>query len=160
MEQCCNNSQGHRVIQTERDIAKINEHAKNGFLPVCVRITPDVKCCPLYCLLQHKITNEYVVIKDNEPFPSMPNFNETYKTVIEWTTYYPIKYKIPFAAYLAPPDLAIGEQVLLEDVIEDYLGVDRETGVTQRVRSCRARWNGREFLIDYQPEAFGAQYIG
>jgi len=154
------NPNAYRVIKTERDIDKINDHAKNGFLPVCVRIEPLIKCCPRFMLLQDLQTKEFVVIKDNEPLPSIPDFNERYKVVINWREFYPIKFTIPFAAYLAPPDLAIGEQVFLEDVITDHIGMDWDAGVVQRVKSCEAIWNGKEFLVKYRPDLYGAMLMG
>ena len=45
-----------------------------------------------------------------------------FKEIIPFTNYYPYYQEVPIAAYLIPPDLENGSEVLVEDPIEDYVG--------------------------------------
>lgn len=68
-----------------------------------------------------------------------------YECVLDFHFYYPHRFESPFAAYLIPKDIAVGERVLIEDVIEDYVGGRWSQGDTFRLNKCEAIWNGKEF---------------
>ncbi len=69
--------------------------------------------------------------------------------VIPWTSYYPYHFESPFAAYLIPKDIAVGERVFIEDLIEDFLGGSHHS--SWRLESCEAIWNGSELEIEIPP---------
>lgn len=64
----------------------------------------------------------------------------------------------PFAAYLVPPDLEVGERVYLEDLIENFIGSTHH-GST-RLDGAEAIWTGHDFDIQYDEETDVAHYIG
>jgi hypothetical protein len=67
-------------------------------------------------------------------------------------TIYPkgeLKTNLPFACYLLPLNLKIGEIVLIEEVIEELVGGYWNQGDVLRYESCLAIWNGKSFEYDY-----------
>lgn len=74
--------------------------------------------------------------------------------------YYPYNFPNPFAAYLVPPDIAVGEQVWLEDLIEDVVAVWGNQGYRPRLDAAAAVWNGTEFEISFDPERDADHWIG
>ena len=60
--------------------------------------------------------------------------------------YYPYEFSSPFAAYLVPPDIEVGEKVVLEDLIEDHIGRIHQSDV-YRVQNTEAEWDGKKFVI-------------
>jgi hypothetical protein len=83
-----------------------------------------------------------------------------YETVIGWTDYYPYNFESPFAAYLIPTDIQIGEKVMLEDLIEDVVGARWNQGDTFRMPSCAAIWTGQDFTLVYEPIGNRETFIG
>lgn len=62
------------------------------------------------------------------------------------------EYEIPFAAYLIPKDLEIGEHVFLDDIIEDYIGSEWNQGDKYRLDFGDAIWTGEKFeIIENEP---------
>jgi hypothetical protein len=143
-----NNPQGLRVIKTARDEDSINKAALNGFMPLLKKVEPSKKIRSKYCVIQNKTTGEIEVIGDYR----MDYRSNEHKTVIDWTTYYPYSFPSPFAAYLIPGDITIGERVFIEDLIEDYIGESWNQGDTYRLEGCEAIWTGSGFKIQYKPE--------
>lgn len=58
------------------------------------------------------------------------------------------KHTSPFAAYLIPDDIQVGERVFVEDVIEDYVASSWSQGDTGRLTSCLATWDGEKLILD------------
>ena len=61
-----------------------------------------------------------------------------------------IRQESPYAAYLVPANLFIGQKVFLEDLIEDYPGITRKNNygsVTDRATFGFAIWNGKDLEI-------------
>lgn len=54
----------------------------------------------------------------------------------------------PFAAYLIPDDIQVGESVFVEDVIEDYVASSWSQGDTGRLTSCLATWDGEKLVLE------------
>jgi hypothetical protein len=148
-----------RVIKTARDREEINEAAKNGFKPLIKQIipSPDIRC--KYCVYQNKKTGEIEIMGDYRMGFS-PNDNEDFEIVIDWTFYYPYTFKSPFAAYLIPEDIAIGETVFVEDLIEDIVGATWNQGDSYRLESCEAVWNGVDLVIAYNSRTDRSSFIG
>lgn len=71
--------------------------------------------------------------------------------IIPWSFHRDIP-KSPFAAYLIPQGLKVGEHVLLEDLIEDLVGGSWNQGDAWRLQSCEAVWNGADFEHQFDPK--------
>lgn len=137
-----------RIIKTARKEKKINKAAKNGFWPLIKKVIKSPKIKTKYCVTQDKKTGEIRVHEDYRDFIEFGDSelaNE--KVIIDWTYYYPYHFKSPFAAYLVPKDIKVGEHVILEDLIEDFVGSKWNQGDTFRLHSCEAIWNGTDFEI-------------
>jgi hypothetical protein len=152
-----NNSSGLRVIKTARDRDSINRAAKKGLRPLIRKVEPSAEIRSKYSVIQNKITGEIEIIGD---YRMGSGDNEKFETVIEWTYHYPHTFKSPFAAYLIPKDIKIGERVFIEDLIEDFVGASWNQGDTYRLESCEAIWNGSELEIQYDPSANRSDFIG
>ena len=157
-----------RVIKTARNKESINEAVKNGYLPLIKKIKPSKKIRSKYSVIQNKKTGEICVSGDfrRARFRTL-NLNndiEVDKTdeivIIDWTYYYPYNFESPFAAYLIPKDIKIGEFVFIEDLIEDYIGARWNQGDTYRLESCEAIWNGRDLKIQYDSKANSSVWVG
>jgi hypothetical protein len=133
-----------RVIKTARTEASINTAAEKGFMPLIkvVNASEDIKS--KFAVLQNKTTGKIEVSGDYR-FAH----KEGYEMVIDFTWYYPHKFESPFAAYLIPKDIMIGEKVFIEDLIEDLVGMCWNQGNVFRLDSANAIWNGKDFDIEY-----------
>lgn len=135
-----------RTIKTARSIARMNKAAAEGFRPLVLPVEPDYGLTIEFTVLQNRKTG--VVSLDNGP----PHNGK----VIEFSadeahvysgSYYPYHRRLPFAAYLLPADLALGEQVMLDDVIEDKIS-GTYNGHPYRLNQCKALWDGEQFILD------------
>ena len=153
------NLQGLRVIKTARDEFSINEAVKSGFKPLIKKVVPSDKICSKYAVIQNRKTGEVHVISDYRS-NLYSDHNSDFETVIDWTFYYPYRFNSPFAAYLIPSDIIIGERVFIEDLIEDYIGASWGQGDTYRLDSCEAIWNGEELIVQYDPRTNRSDFIG
>lgn len=153
------NSQGLRVINTARDQESINKAAKSGLKPLIKKVEHSEKIRSKYSVVQNKKTGEIEIVGDYRGgFPF--NDGDQFVTVIDWTFYYPHNFKSPFAAYLIPNDIIVGERVYVEDLIEDYIGASWNQGDTYRLESCEAIWNGTDLEIQYDPRANRSDFVG
>ncbi|KAF0128496.1 MAG: hypothetical protein FD155_3238 [Bacteroidetes bacterium] len=153
------NSNELRVIKTARDKDSINKAAKNGYRPLIKKIEPSDKIRSKYSVIQNKKTGEIEIIGDYRMGFTMDK-ESLFETVIDWTYYYPHTFNSPFAAYLIPKDIKIGERVFIEDLIEDYIGASWNQGDTYRLESCEAVWNGTDLEIQYDPRTNRSDFIG
>lgn len=152
-----------RVIKTARDKESINRAAKSGLKPLVKKVEPSDKIRSKYSLVQNKKTGEIQISGDYRSDYRrglLSGDNNDFETVIDWTFYYPYSFKSPFAAYLIPKDIKIGERVFIEDLIEDYIGASWNQGDTYRLESCEAIWNGTDLEIQYDPSAKRIDFIG
>lgn len=152
-------TQNLRVIKTARDKDLINNAAKNGFKPLVKRIEPSDEIRSKYAVIQNKKTGEIEIISDYRVDLDVDE-NGKFEKVIDWTYYYPHNFKSPFAAYLIPKDIKVGERVFIEDLIQDYIGASWNQGDTYRLESCEAIWNGKDLDIQYDPRANCSGFIG
>ncbi len=74
--------------------------------------------------------------------------------MIGWSDFYPHVTDEPFAAYLIPPDLEVGERVYVEDLIEDFVGARWNQGDVYRLSEAEAIWTGTDLQIDYEDGQF------
>jgi hypothetical protein len=149
-----NNINGLRVIKTARDEESINEAARNGFFPLVKKVIPSPEIRSKYSVLQNRKTGEIKVIGDYRAISPFPDENEKeFEQVIGWTFYYPYSFESPYAAYLIPRDIKIGERVFIEELIEDYIGSSWNQGDCFREWSCEAIWTGSDLEIQYDASA-------
>ena len=153
------NPQRLRVIKTARDMKSINKAAKSGLKPLLKKLRPSNKIRSKYSVIQNKITGE-IEINGDFRYDFDTDDNGEFVTVIDWTFYYPHNFKSPFAAYLIPKNILVGERVYIEDLIEDYIGASWNQGDTYRLESCEAIWNGKDLEIQYDPEVNRSDFIG
>jgi hypothetical protein len=134
------------VIKTVRDLNGINEGIKNGFKPLIKKLEQSHLIVKQYCIIQNKITGEVIKLSN---IRTLSRINKSeYDILIDWTGYYPYHFESPFAAYLIPSDLEVGQRVLLEDLIEDLVGASWQAS-SSRLEKSEAIWNGKDFEIDY-----------
>ncbi len=139
------------VIKTARCEDSINEAALAGYKLIIKKVEPSSRIRSKYSVVQHIKTGQIIVLGDFRvrlDYDDDPNF----KTIIDWTFYYPYNFESPFAAYLIPPDLKKGERVFVEDLIEDIVDTIWNQGDAYRLDCCEAIWNGNELLIQNEPE--------
>lgn len=149
------NKHGLRVIRTARNVEEINQAAAMGLFPLVKPVLPSDRIAAKYCVDQDVKTGRIEVSSDFRK--GAPRGD--YVRVIDYTFYYPYQFESPFAAYLVPPDLEVGERVFLEDLIEDLVGASSNQGNASRLQGCVAIWNGKEFEIQYDPEADVIHFI-
>ena len=135
-----------RVIKTARSEKAINEAADAGFYPLVKKLEPSPEIRSKFAIFQDKQTGRIQVSGDMRFYP-VDIQDGHYQCVVDFTFYYPNQFESPFAAYLIPKDIAVGEMVILEDLIDDYVGGRWSQGDTWRLKSCEAIWNGKEFEV-------------
>ena len=143
-----------RVIKTARSERKINEAARNGYKPLIKKVEASPEIRSKFAIWQNQKTGE---IKLSGDFRHGYSSTDDMVQVIDWTFYYPKLFKNPFAAYLLPLDITVGERVFLEDLIEDIVGGSWNQGDTYRLESAEAIWTGNDFEIQATEE--DAQYL-
>ncbi|MCO6485930.1 MAG: hypothetical protein J5I41_09185 [Saprospiraceae bacterium] len=146
------------VIRTARTEEAIGAAIEEGFWPLVKPVKPTAGIRSKYCVYQHKTTGRVQVVGDFRVEQWMDK--ATWQCVIPWTTYYPYTFPSPFAAYLIPPGLPVGEWVWLEDLIEDLPDTSWNQGDTTRLAAAEAIWNGTDFDILYDPESEKRHIIG
>lgn len=153
------NRKNLRVIRTARSLFKINLAAKFGYFPLVKAVEASEKIKSKYAIVQHQKTGIIHVIGDYRSRMAS-QINSEYKIVVDWTYYYPYRFKSPFAAYLIPKNIKVGELVFVKDLIEDYIGFEWNQGNTQRLRSAEAKWDGTDLIIHYDPKRLVTRAIG
>lgn len=133
-----------RTIKTLRTKEEIEDAVKAGHKVLKQEVKPseDIHVTDLH--IKDKKTGE-IEIKPYSYY-AIPLDNDRYE-VIKEVTYYPYNFPSKVAAYLLPDDLAIGERVILEDLIEDIVGTIHSLN-TYRLNSTEAIWNGEKFVVD------------
>jgi hypothetical protein len=130
-----------RRIATARTNEEISDAVCRGLHALVLPIVPNPELRTKFMVMQHRETGQVMSVGDYRGAPR----SSDWEVVIPWTFRYPYSWPLPYAAYLIPPDLAVGEEVFLEDLIEDVVGLTWNQGDTYRLESCRARWNGSGF---------------
>ncbi|QXV66101.1 hypothetical protein INP83_03120 [Mucilaginibacter sp. 21P] len=145
-----------RIITTARGIEAINEAVQNGYQPLIKPVMPLPEIKAKFAILRDTETGQYEVAND---FRALGYSATTKEIVLDFTSYYPYHFENPFAAYLIPNDVQIGERVYLIDLIEDVIGVRWNQGDTYRVQGSEAIWDGKDFVLDHQPST-GSAIVG
>lgn len=141
--------QNLRIIKTARDIDSINKAVEEGFNPLFRKVEPSQEIQSKYGIFREKKTGEFHVFGD---FRAIGRRQEEYEEIIGWTFYYPYNFESPFAAYLIPKDIIIGERVMIEDVIEDYVHLKWNQGDVYRLERCEAIWDGNNLKLQYNED--------
>ena len=134
-----------RVIKTARTETEINRAVALGYKTIIKEVIPSDKIKVMYALERNLETGEVKVLQDSWEIYA---YHENAEKVIDKVYYYPYQFPSPFAAYLVPPDIKIGEMVILEDLIEDIIGAHHKMH-TYRLASAEAMWNGERFVISH-----------
>ena len=150
-----NNPRSLRVINTARSVEAMNIAASEGFRPLIQKVKPSKDVHNMVAVYQHKETGEVKVIGDCRMFPG-----EEYTEVLSFFNYYQYSFPEPFAAYLLPSDLEEGENVWLDDVIEDVVAVYGNQGWHPRLESCEAIWLKGRFKLLFDPKKDAPVFIG
>lgn len=149
------NPENLRVIKTARNLKTINKAIQQGFQVVLKLAETNPPFPVTIALYKNNLTGEISL----NPDPRRHHYFENSELAIpEFEVCLPM-HKNPFAAYLIPTDLPIGEKVWLEDLIEDFIGTHGCDG-DSRLESASAVWNGKDFEIDYIPERDIGYVIG
>lgn len=146
---------GLRHIKTARSVEEMNDAAKRGFRPILRQVVQNPEIRARFQVIQNHSTGEVRHLGD---YRSRFDAAE-WGVVIPWTDYYPYSWKVPFAAYLIPADIAAGDVVMLDDVIEDVIGLRWNQGSNFRLESCKARWTGSDLEL-ILPDEGPRQVIG
>ena len=146
-----------RVIKTARTKEAINNAVNNGFKALMKAVKPSSEIHSKFSVIQNKATGEIMVLGD---YRMGKKFGSKWEQVIGWTEFYPNKFPNPYAAYLIPKDIKIGERVIVTDLIEDYVGMTWSQGDNFRLTSCEAVWDGTNLIIQYDPKRDRRTAIG
>jgi hypothetical protein len=144
-----------RIIRTARTEKAINKAAREGFRPLVKPVTPGEQIHYMVAVFQHKQTGEIQLSGDCRNRPDADQ-----EMVMPYRTYYPYHFPSPYAAYLIPADLAAGDRIWLEDVIEDIVAVWGNQGYQPRLKHAEATWTGKDFTIHFDPATDAPEYIG
>ncbi len=134
-----------RVIKTARTETEINDAVERGYKPLIKEVIPSDEIRVMYALERDLETGKVTILQDSWEIYAHHKGTEK---VIDKVYYYPYQFPSPFAAYLIPPDIVVGEMVILEDLIEDIVGA-RHKMHTYRLASAEAMWNGERFVISH-----------
>ena len=134
-----------RIVRTARTVDEINDAARQGLRPLVKAVLPGKDIHHMVAVFQDPETGEIELSGDVRGW----GFGEK---VIDYTLYYPYHFPNPFAAYLLPRDLAVGEEVWLEDLIEDVVAVWGNQGYHPRLEAGPAIWNGMDFEVIHQAD--------
>jgi len=143
-----------RVIKTARSLEEINAAAQAGFRPLVKAVKPSSEIRHHYRIWQNVETGE--IVQDRS---GRVGYCDPWIEVIHNGSYYPYHFPNPFAAYLLPADLVAGEEVWLEDLIED-VPLHHRTGGHARLEAGAAVWNGADFEVILNPVRCQRRWVG
>jgi len=149
------NLKGLKPIRTGRTLNEINSAVDSGFTPLVKPVTPSPEIHKMVAVYQHRTTKKIKLLGDCRGV-----LGDEYESIIPFTLYYPYSFPAPFAAYLLPPDLKAGEQVWLEDIIEDIVAVWGNQGHHPRLPSGEATWTGTDMKVHFDPDKDALRLIG
>jgi hypothetical protein len=144
------------TINTARSEQAINAAAADGFRPLLRPVKPSPEIRAKYAVLQDDVSGAITVIHDYRLDIVPPGSQK----VIDFTFYYPYRFESPFAAYLIPPDIRVGEVVFLDDLIEDIVGSSWNQADTCRLKESLAIWDGSDLIIQFDDSTPHAMIIG
>jgi hypothetical protein len=135
---------------------------KRGFTPIIQPVVQSPKIRSKFAILRNKSTGHFEVIYDfrAKGYSLFADLESEIETVIGFKNYYPHHFENPYAAYLIPADIEVGETVWIEDVIEDIVQGSWNQGDTFRLNCCEATWDGTELIINFKPRRDNTIMVG
>ena len=133
-----------RLIKTARGIDAINIAIREGLKPLFQQVHSSDNIRIKELVLMNTKTGEVSIAKHN--YHGVIRATSENMKKIMGTSYYPYQFS-PYAAYMLPHDLAKGEKVILDDLIEDIICKEHAWG-TYRLDSAEATWDEEKFIID------------
>lgn len=136
------------IIKTARNLETINEYVKKGYLPLIRKIIHSAEIGYNICVYKNKYSGEIIERKADAWLGDLKM--DDFEKIIDQIHVYPYHFNSPFAAYLIPNYLFIGQKVFLEDLIEDFIGTRIQSkfgSSTERLPSAQAIWNGKDIVI-------------
>ena len=97
-----------------------------------------------------KPTDSLNAFGETDDGSSVTNIELPKNTVIPFTFYYSHHFENPYAAYLIPFDIKVGEAVWIKVLIEDIVGGSWNQGDTFRLLSSEAIWNGKDLIVNFK----------
>ena len=132
-----------RVIETARDQKTIDEAVEVGYTPLIKTLKPSNKLK----VLEHVCIGGHSGVRTTHKHHCR-SWGETLETINKRYVY-PYEYDLAYAAYLIPSDIKERERVLLDDLIEDFIGRYNDE-MPYRLYKCQAVWDGKDLNIDYE----------
>jgi hypothetical protein len=142
-----------RRITTARSIRAMNAAVRMGFFPLVKPVIPDPEITNCARVHQDPDTGFVELQGDLRRKPRS-------KAVTDFIPYYPYRFIHPYAAYLLPRDLMIGEIVWLEDIIQDIVAWRGPQFFVGRLGACAAVWNGVDFDVQFNPKTNIHRVVG
>jgi hypothetical protein len=156
-----NRSADGLVIRTARGVKDINRAATLGYWPDVRLIEFDTESVrSKFQLIQHtgsgrvEVRGDYraALCQPSDPVDDLSGgvrVSGRWSEVIPFTDYYP-NYQggLPIAAYLIPPDIPEGSEVLVEDPIEDIVGQRWNQGSAYRATRVQGYIRNRRVVIE------------
>lgn len=145
---------GHRrIIRTARTVEDINVAARSGLRPLVKPVIPHPDVHFNMAVFQSQATGEIHSCSDVRAWSDDDD-------LVVHVAYYPYRFPNPFAAYLVPADIAPGEEVWLEDLIEDLVAVRGSQEGNPRLPAAPAIWNGEDFIVLFMPDNDAPHWLG
>lgn len=149
--------QSIRKIKTIRGQKGIDNAIANGTKLIIRNVETFSAVKGKYCIVRNKKSGKESKIFD---FRDDRGYSDDYEIVKDWTYQYH-NYDFPQeAAYIIPDDIKDGEIVMVDDLIENFLGYHYNQGGSERLKSCKAIWKNNDLQIQYNPDKDCIRAIG
>ena len=146
-----------RKIKTIRGQKSIDNAIANGTKLIFRKVEPFSAIKGKYCIVRNKKSGKESKIFD---FRDDRGYSDDYEIVQDWTYQYH-NYDFPQdAAYIIPNDIKEGEIVMVDDLIENFLGYHYNQGGSERLKSCKAIWKNNDLQIQYNPDVDCIRAVG
>lgn len=146
-----------RRIKTLRGQKSIDIAIKKGNYLIHRQVEPFSVVTGKYSIVKNKNTGKEFKITD---FRDDKGYSDQFETIQDWTYQYH-DYNFPKeAAYVIPNDIKDGEIVIVDDLIENFIGYQHNQGNDSRLKSCKAIWKSGDLQIMYNPEIDCVKAVG
>ena len=146
-----------RKIKTIRGQKGIDNAIANGTKLIIRNVEPFSAVKGKFCIVRNKKSGKESKIFD---FRDDRGYSDDFEIVMDWTYQYH-SYDFPQeAAYIIPNDIKEGEIVMVDDLIENFLGYHHNQGGSERLKSCKAIWKNNDLQIQYNPDVGCIRAVG
>lgn len=132
-----------RTLRTARTLDEMNFAVANGFKLVFRRTASGEGVHLQLAVFRHVETGQILMTDDARFRPGSWDGSNAYESVLDYFQYQPPGPALPVAAYVIPPDLPAGEEVFLEDAIEDLI-CQMPQDTAERMSGWWAVWDGED----------------